>query len=227
MGAIIFVYGYNLTILPIRDIPTLYIGELNDTLVYFNGPFIGFILAAISMRFVFPSISIEGHAFWAVKSSPVRPSRILQIKFMLYFFPVLAIGLALCYIANNVFRVTHSLLFWLSFINVGLMSLVITSLAIGLGAYHARFDSNNPIKIAASYGGFVFMLYSALYVLNLLILQAYPLFRLYFHRFYPLTGFREYFFIGLSFFLLLACTYAWVMIPMKTGRFAIEQYEPG
>jgi hypothetical protein len=60
MAAIVFVYGYNLAILPLKDLPSLYSGEINDSMVYFNGPFIGFILAAISMRFVFPSISLKG-----------------------------------------------------------------------------------------------------------------------------------------------------------------------
>jgi ABC-2 type transport system permease protein len=225
MGAIVFVYGYNLTILPLKELPSLYAGEINDSLVYFNGPFIGFILAAIAMRFVYPSISIEGRAFWAVKSSPVPASRLLQVKFWLYLPPIFALGMILCYISNQVFRVTYPVLFWLSFFNVALMSVVITALAIGLGAIYARFDFDNPVKIAGSFGGFVFMVMSALFVLNLLVFQAYPMFRFYFHRFYPMQQ-GTYVLIGLAFFLLILSTVAWVVIPLRKGREAIERYEP-
>lgn len=226
MAAIVFVYGYNLTILPLKDLPSLYSGEINDSMVFFNGPFIGFILAAISMRFIYPSISLEGRAFWAVKASPIQPSRLMKVKFILYLVPTLALGLSLCFISNQIFQVTSWHLFLLSYLNVGLMALVITALAIGVGALYARFDADNPLKIAGSFGGFVFMILSAIYVINLLILEAYPLFRLYFIRFYPITQVSGKLLIGLSFFLLLVCTFLWVYIPLAQGKEAIERYEP-
>ncbi len=226
MAAIVFVYGYNLAILPLKDLPSLYSGEINDSMVYFNGPFIGFILAAISMRFVFPSISLEGRAFWAVKASPLQPSRLMWVKFFFYLGPIWGLGLTLCYISNMLFKVTNPLLHWLSYVNVSLMAIVITALAIGLGALYARFDADNPLKVAGSFGGFVFMILSAVYVVNLLILQAYPLFRLYFIRFYPLTQPAAKVYIGLSFLLLIVCTIAWVYIPLRQGKEAIERYEP-
>jgi ABC-2 type transport system permease protein len=150
----------------------------------------------------------------------------MWVKFFFYLGPILGLGLILCYISNMLFKVTHPLLFWLSYLNVSLMAIVITALAIGLGALYARFDSDNPLKIAGSFGGFVFMILSAVYVVNLLLLQAYPLFRLYFIRFYPLTQPAAKVFIGLSFFLLLICTIAWVYIPLRQGQEAIERYEP-
>jgi len=226
MIAIVFVYGYNLTILPLKDLPSLYSGEINDTMVYFNGPFIGFILAAISMRFVYPSISMEGRAFWAVKASPVPASRLLRVKFILYLVPIMGLGLLLCGISNSIFSVTSPYLFWISFFNVTLMSVVITSLAIGLGTVYARFDADNPLKISGSFGGFAFMISCALYVANLLVLEAYPMFRLYFHRYYPITGRGGWVFITLSFVLLLICSAVWTIAPLMRARDTIERYEP-
>jgi len=226
MAAIVFVYGYNLTIIPLKDLPSLYSGEISDSMVFFNGPFIGFILAALGMRFVYPSISLEGRAFWAVKASPIQPSRLLKVKFFLYLVPTLFLGFGLCFISNRIFQVSNGLLYWLSFLNVGLMALVITALAIGLGALYARFDADNPLKIAGSFGGFVFMVLSAVYVMNLLVLESYPLFRLYFIRFYPLTQASGKILVLLSFFLLLVCTVLWVYIPLSQGKEAIERYEP-
>lgn len=226
MLAIIFVYGYNLSILPLKDIPQLYSGEVNDSLVYFNGPFIGFILSAISMRFVYPSISLEGRAFWAVKSSPIRPSRLMTIKYFLYLVPNLALGLILCFISNRMFEVTSPSLRVLSFFNVTVMAIVTTSLAIGIGAIYARFDADNPLKISGSFGGFVFMITSGLFIINLLLCQIYPMYRFYFLKYLPLRDLRGQMLIVASVVLMLACSAAWTLIPLAKGREAIERYEP-
>jgi ABC-2 type transport system permease protein len=226
MAAIVFVYGYNLTILPLKDIPSLYSGELNDTLVFLNGPFIGFILASIGMRFVYPSISMEGRAFWAVKSSPIKPRRILFIKFIVYLIPMLLLGIILCAVTNSIFTVTSDVLWWMSFINVGLISIVITALAISVGSIHADFAADSPLKIAASYGGFIYMILSGLYILNLLVLEAYPMYRFFFHRFMSMGRFSGKFAIIVCAILLLLCTYAWLTIPFKKGLKVIENYEP-
>lgn len=226
MIAIIFVYGYNLKIIPLKEIPTLYTGEVHDSLVYFNGPFIGFILAAIGMRFVYPSISLEGRAFWAVKASPIKPGRLLIIKFFLYLPWVFLLGMCLCYISNLVFHVTTPYLYLLSFLNVALMSVVVTALAVGLGAVYASFTSENPLKIAGSFGGFVFMIFCALYIFNMLLCEAYPMYRLYIYKHYAFIETRGLVLICLSMILLLICTAAWIIIPLSKGREAIERYEP-
>ncbi|MDD3148844.1 MAG: hypothetical protein PHD82_16240, partial [Candidatus Riflebacteria bacterium] len=226
MAAIVFVYGYNLSILPLKDIPTLYSGELNDTLVFLNGPFIGFIIASIGMRFVFPSISMEGRAFWAVKSSPVNPKRIMQIKLVVYLVPMILLGLMLCAVTNSVFQVSHQSLLWLSFINVILITLVITSLAIGVGAIYADFSADSPLKIAGSYGGFIYMILSGLYVINLLALEMYPMYRFFHSRFYMVRGHSAVILLAVSAILLLACTAAWIYLPFRKGLETIENYEP-
>jgi len=226
MVAIVFVYGYNLSILPLKDIPSLYSGELNDTLVFLNGPFIGFIVASIGMRFVFPSISMEGRAFWAVKSSPVSPRKILFTKLFLYLVPMVFLGIVLCMVTNSVFKVSHPILLYLSFFNVILITLVITSLAIGVGAVYADFSAESPLKIAGSYGGFIYMLLSGFYIINLLALEVYPMYRLFFNRFYVVRGSSGIVLIAISAILLLACTAIWVYLPFRKGLDTIENYEP-
>lgn len=226
MAAIVFVYGYNLSILPLKDIPTLYSGEINDSLVFMNGPFIGFILASIGMRFVYPSISMEGRAFWAVKSSPVRPGKIIFIKLLIYLVPMLLLGAVLCAVTNSIFKVSSPILFWMSFVNVGLISLVVTALAIGVGSVYADFDADSPLKIAGSYGGFIYMILSGLFIINLLSLEAYPMYRFFFQRFVPVSRFSAMFLMGTCAVLLLACTIAWVYVPLRKGLEVIDDYEP-
>lgn len=226
MGAIVVVYGYNLSILPLKDIPTLYSGELNDTLVFLNGPFIGFIIASIGMRFVFPSISMEGRAFWAVKSSPVKPKKILFIKLAIYLVPMICLGLLLCAVTNSIFKVSHPVLMWLSYINVLLITLVITTMAIGVGAVYADFAADSPLKIAGSYGGFIYMILSGLYIINLLAIEVYPMYRFFFNRFYMSRGMSGITLISISAVLLIGCTAMWIYFPFRKGLDTIENYEP-
>lgn len=226
MAAIVLVYGYNLSILPLKDIPTLYSGEMNDSLVFLNGPFIGFIIASIGMRFVYPSISMEGKAFWAVKSSPVNPRKIMFIKLIIYLVPMVLIGMILCAVTNSIFQVSHPALLWLSFINVFLITVVITSLAIGVGAVYADFSADSPLKIAGSYGGFIYMILSGLYVINLIALESYPMYRFFFSHFYKARGLSGVTLTVFSSIMLIICTAAWVYMPFRKGLDTIENYEP-
>lgn len=226
MGAIIFVYGYNLSILPLKDLPTLYSGEINDSLVFLNGPFIGFILASIGMRFVYPSISMEGRAFWAVKSSPVKVGRILFIKYFIYLVPMLILGNVLCAVTNSIFSVSHPILFYLSFINVTIIACVVTALAIGAGAIYAEFDADSPLRIAGSYGGFIYMVLSGLFVLNLLLFEAYPMFRFFFQRTYSIKTYSPNLLTFISLALLALSVALWIYIPFRKGLKTIENYEP-
>lgn len=226
MGAIIFVYGYNLSILPLKDLPSLYSGEINDSLVFLNGPFIGFILASIGMRFVYPSISMEGRAFWVVKSSPVRIGRILFIKYFIYLVPMLILGNVLCIVTNSIFTVSHPLLFYLSFVNVSIIACVVTALAISTGAIYAEFNADSPLKIAGSYGGFIYMILSGLFVLNLLLFEAYPMFRFFFHKTYSLRAYNPNVLTIISVALLFLSVALWIYIPFRKGLKTIENYEP-
>lgn len=226
MFAIVVVYGYNLYILPIKDVPTVFTQGLNNALVYLNGPFIGFIIASIGMRFVYPSVSMEGRAFWAVKSSPVSPKRILIIKLIFYLIPMTILALILCGVTNAIFVVSTPILAIASYINVLLITLVITSLAIGIGSINADFYADSPLKIAGSYGGFIYMLFSGLYIINLILLEAYPIYCFNYNRTYFIRGIMPTILFISSILITLAVTAAWIYLPMRKGLDAIENYEP-
>lgn len=226
MGAIILVYAYNLSILPLKDIPSFYSKSTNNALVFLNGPFIGFIISAISMRFVYPSISMEGRAFWSVKSSPISPQRIMFIKFTLYLFPMLILSLILCTITNTLFEVSHSYMLWLSYFNVIMITFVVTSLAIGVGTVFANFSADSALKISGSYGGFIFMILSGLYIINLIILELYPMYRTTFFKNNLDLGYASPSLFWINIIIIFVCTASWIYIPFKKGLNAINAYEP-
>jgi ABC-2 type transport system permease protein len=226
MIAIIVIYGYNLSILPIKDVPALFTQGLNNALVYLNGPFIGFIVASIGMRFVYPSVSMEGRAFWAVKSSPVSPKRILIIKIMFYLIPMIILGLILCTVSNAFFTVSVPILRWLSFFNVISITIVITSLAIGVGSVNADFNAVSPLKIAGSYGGFVYMLFSGLYIINLVLLEAFSIYNYNYSHTYLVRGILHSILFYANIIVILITTAIWIYLPIRKGLDAIEEYEP-
>lgn len=226
MFAIVVVYAYNLYILPIKDVPTMFTQGLNNAMVYLNGPFIGFIVASIGMRFVYPSVSMEGRAFWAVKSSPVTPQRVLLIKVLFYLIPMVILGLVLCAVTNTVFTVSTPVLTVVSYVNVLLITIVITALAIGVGSVNADFNADSPLKIAGSYGGFIYMLLSGLYIINLILMEAYPIYCFNYYRVYEMRGIMPTILFVLSALIAIGITAVWVYLPIRKGLNAIEEYEP-
>lgn len=228
MGAILAVYYYNLRILPLKELSSLFPGAtIQEEIYMWNNGFVGFILAALAMRFVFPSLSLEGRAFWATRVAPIRPSRLLWVKFTLYLVPMTVIGFALFYLGKEAFGVTSGFLVGVSALNTVLMSLVITALAIGLGAIHARFDSDNPLKIAGSVGGLVFMLLAGIFVILMMACEIYPLWRFFVFRYHDhVSGMAQRLLLTSS-VMLLVLTGIWVMFPLWLGSEAIDRYEPG
>lgn len=226
MLAIVIIYAYNLSIIPLKDIPALYSKSTNNALVFLNGPFIGFILSAIGLRFVYPTISIEGQAFWAIKSSPISLKRVINIKLFLYLVPMLILALVLCYISNSMFEVSQPYIVWLSYINVILITLVTTSLAISVGSVFANFNISSSLKVSGSIGGFIYMLLCGMYILNLTLLELYPIYRINLQDFYLARSYNSGIFFWLSIAFIVISTVYWIYLPYKKGIYYIDKYEP-
>ncbi|MBW2170247.1 MAG: hypothetical protein JRG69_13505, partial [Deltaproteobacteria bacterium] len=78
--ALVVVYIYNFTVLPLDKSP-IRLDFLQNILAFLNMGLAGFVLAAVSARFVFTAISAEGEAYWIVRSSPLRLKRYLWGKY--------------------------------------------------------------------------------------------------------------------------------------------------
>ena len=65
-----------------------------------------FVLTAVAARFVYPAVSMEGEAFWIVRSSPVKIRTLLWIKFCLYYVPLLILTEILIVVSNILLHVT-------------------------------------------------------------------------------------------------------------------------
>ncbi len=149
-------------------------GLVPDLGLYFlNLGLTGFVCLALAVRFAFPSVSLEGPAFWLVRSSPNTVSAFLRAK-------ARSLGIPLVLFSNLLMVTTH---LFLDAARPLLIAAVITvtpavfglvCLGVGLGARYPRFRIDNATAIATGVGGVVFMLTGAFVLVIVVGLSIYP-----------------------------------------------------
>ncbi len=148
------------------------------TLYTVNHVLIGLVLSGVAVRFVFPAVSLEGRAYWLIRSAPLDLRVFLHAKLLGAFAPLAAMGLTLSLISCLVIE-APALFVILSAALVLSLSLSIAALGVGIGAVYPRFTAENAAKIPTGVGGVVFMISSAVYALLFLLASFYPTFVLY------------------------------------------------
>ncbi len=138
--------------------------------------FDGFLVASITLRFVFPAFSQEGNAFWCVRTAPIFLSRLYWMKFILWVPIVLVPAELLVWSTLPMARAPEQVMLasagTMAFAVVGLVSI-----NLGAGAYFATQREDNPVKVAASQGASVTFLVSLLYLMVVATLLVLPVAR--------------------------------------------------
>ncbi len=224
LGALIVVYLYNFSVLPSLDNPVASM-FLKNTVAFLNIGLAGFVLASLGVRFLFPTVSAEGRAFWILKSSPVSLRRILLIKFCFYLVPMLTLGLILVIMTNRLLDL-EPFMFTLSTITVLLLTVGITSLSVGMGVVHADFKEADPNRAFAGFGGLMTMIYAGLAVAGVILLEVFPVYRVITYEFFrrPLRP-LDYGLFGICFGLALGLALYLIVRPMQMGLRRIEELE--
>ncbi len=175
--ALVVIYIYNFKVLPLEKSPikTVY---LQNLFAFLNMGLAAFVLTAVTARFAFPAVSMEKGAFWIAQSSPISKKLFVRIKFFVYLVPLFVMTIALIVITNLMLAVTPFMMV-LSLATMILMVPAIVAMGVGLGAAYPDFSSENPAQAVTSFGGFVFMATSALFVLAVIILEAGPTYKLF------------------------------------------------
>jgi ABC-2 type transport system permease protein len=110
----------------------------------------------------------------------------------------------------------------LTFVSVLLMSISLTSLAVGMGAIFPRFEERNPGKIASSMGGMVATILSLVYVGLMVIIAALPAHRYSLHKMDPAMPFPM-FEVSLAMGLMLLLNLTAIIIPLKLGLQSLKK----
>lgn len=140
-----------------------------------NFLFVGFILTALMTRLVYPSISLEGKAFWILRTAPIALEQMIEAKFWCWLPIITVIALVLLAMGAAAIEASFVLLIY-SFYLGACLSLGCTGLAIGIGASFATFQWESPSQIASSFGTLALLLSS----LFLVVVTAIPASILYF-----------------------------------------------
>jgi ABC-2 type transport system permease protein len=138
----------------------------------------GFMVGSLALRFVFPLIGLEGQAFWTLRTSPVKESKIFLVKFFMGFLIVLILAEYISISSNIPFtKITQMrpLLLWFGIFNAFWISLTTVSLNLGFGGYFANYVECNPIRAASTQGATLTFLVTIVYLIVLVALVFVPI----------------------------------------------------
>jgi ABC-2 type transport system permease protein len=211
--ALIVIYLYNFSVLPLGKRE-----YLQNLVSFINMGLVAFVLTAVSARFVFPAVSLEGDAFWIVRSSPVSIRTFLWIKFFVYLLPLLLLSEVLIVVTNILLHVTPFMMA-ISVLTIFFMVPGIVSMGIGLGAIHPDFHSENPAQSVTSLGGIIYMTLCIGFIGAVVVLEAGPVYNVFMTgiRRDGLSTFQWIWLVG-SFFVVLVLCVAAVVMPMRLGE---------
>ena len=170
--ALMLVYLYNFRVLDLERIPYMS-GVLKNMYAFLNLAMAGFVMATVTVRFVFPAVSAEGAAFWIIRTAPISLRDFLWSKFWTGLVPVLILTEILIVTGNELLGV-DPFLKRMSAVAIVFMAFALVGLGTGLGARYPRFAADNPSQVAGSYGGVAFMIVAVLYILVMIVLLGWP-----------------------------------------------------
>ncbi|MBI3769293.1 MAG: hypothetical protein HY271_12505 [Deltaproteobacteria bacterium] len=180
LGALVVVYVYNFSVLPIDD-GTPLAATLRDVVAFCNLGLAAFVTASVAVRFVYPSISLEGRVWWVLRSTPVPLGTLWWSKFLVAFLPLAILGETLIVVTNRFLGVDPGLtaVFMATLLFV---IAAIVSLGLAFGAAYPRFDTANAAQIATGFGGVIYMVSCLGLIAGVIALEAWPVARLFWRR---------------------------------------------
>ena len=224
LGALVVVYLYNFSVLPLERSPIKSI-YLQNALSFLNIGLAGFVISALSVRFIFPAVSSEGRAFWIILSSPLSLRRFLWSKYFAYLFPMLILAEMLIIYTNYLLKVTPFMMA-LSTVTIFFLVLGIVALGVGLGAIYPNFGHENIAQVATGFGGLVYMIISSVFIALIIMLEAGPVYAILSAHFMgeAITHLQWVWIVG-SFILVVFLNVFAVQRPMAAGLKALNGYE--
>lgn len=226
LGALVIIYVFNFRAMPLSRMPVDQF-KIQSVVSYMNIGLAGFVITALAARFVFPMVSLEGRAFWIVKSSPLSLKGFLWSKFLISVVPLLLIGEVLIVVTNFMLEVT-TVVWYVGVITMFGMTLAITGMGVGLGARYPRFTIENPAKVATSFGGVIYMIVTMSVIGVVVMLEGMAMF-FYFNawfRGWEITGYQMAWIVA-AFVMAALVLAAAAIVPMKIGLSWIEKMELG
>ncbi len=151
-----------------------------------NFGFSGFILAALTARFVFPLMSLEGRGLWLLLTAPMARYRLFQEKF--YLTVILFFVLAeIVSVVSNHYLGQSTLINISATVFLLIASVSLTSLSLGLGTVYLQPEESNPMRISSGTGGIITVVTSLFYLTGMVTAMVWILSHI--ERVYPVVPF--------------------------------------
>ncbi|MBI4611741.1 MAG: hypothetical protein HY726_22360 [Candidatus Rokubacteria bacterium] len=139
-----------LFVAPVREVAEKH--ETVARLLLLNLVAAGYFLTAFGLRFVFPSLSLEGQAAWVLFSSPVRPFQLFLGKLALYAALLLVLVGSIALAGTLRLSPSFSHLGALAFL-FGLVTITTVAVSLAFGAVWPNFREANPESLSTNAGG--------------------------------------------------------------------------
>jgi len=131
-----------------------------------------FLIASMSLRFIFPLVSLEGETIWKIRSAPLNFKKMMLTRLLIYFSVIFIIGQVLNFVSNFQFSIMLAII---SQLNTAFVTITLVSLNFGMGSAYSNFKEKNPIRVASSQGASLTFLFTIIYLVFLIILLFAPL----------------------------------------------------
>lgn len=173
---LVMIFLITVFILSISSIDVMLLNAYNiylKTLIYlvihlFNV----FLIASMSLRFIFPLVSLEGETIWKIRSAPLNYKKLMLTRLALYFLVIFSIAQVLNFVSNYQFSI---MLVTISQLNTAFVTITLVTFNFGMGAAYANYKEKNPIRVASSQGASLTFLFTIIYLVFLIILMFAPL----------------------------------------------------
>ena len=216
--ALLALYFVNLYFIP-GDIE---IEQWRTIISLMNFGFCGFFMSTLSVRFVYPSISLEGESIWVLLSSPLSTRTLFREKFWSAFtvFFLLTECIALL---SGLFLRLEFLYQTLTVVGILLMSVSLSSIAVGFGAAFPDFGERNPSRIASSSGGVLTIVTTLAYISVMIVLVGFPAYH--YTEYLVIGGPFPYATIRICAVIAVVVNAVAIVAPLRFGARSLERRE--
>jgi len=170
VGLLVAVYVYNFVALPLHGADPV-ARTVRKLATVLNLGLATFVATAVAVRFVYPLPSLEGRAWWIVRTAPVALAEVWAAKFWAGFLPLSALTLGLAGTTNELLGTPRLLSLAVSPVLVTLVAAVV-SLGLAFGAHYADLDGRDAGRLATGPGAILYMLTAVVLIAVVVTLTA-------------------------------------------------------
>ena len=127
-------------------------------------------MITLAARFLYPSVSMEGKALWALRSAPISTYAFLKSKVSWWFYPIIFLSMSISGLGGWMSNLSWMWMI-LALSSSAFLAIGIMGLAVGMGAMFPQFNLPNPMTAVAGLGGILFMLLALVYLAGLMLIS--------------------------------------------------------